>query len=439
VGEHCHGATTTAAALVLAGAAAACVPALPKKRSWISDELTRRVGDGLRAEGADRDVRLPPSIALDKVLTADGAVAVALWNNAAFQADLTQLGFARADLADAGALQNPILSLLFPIGTKQLELTVRLGLGVLLHRPSRVAAATHDASRVAEELVQHGLDLARDVRLAYVDAVLADDLEVLARDAQAIWAELLLIAEGRLLEGDASAREIESARADARAAQSDADAASSGAALARNRLANLLGLSPTTTLQLDPEPAMAVTGDLARWTQIAMAARPDLRAAELAIEAAGERAGLERRRIFDLIAILDVNGTGWEVGPGIELPIPLLDQRQGGRIRAAAELERASWRYVAKQREIEREVIDAHVRLGRATSALAIWTNEVVPGREESLRLARLGYERGEESHLVVLETARDLVDARRKRAELAAERRRAAVELERAAGGRAP
>jgi hypothetical protein len=58
-------------------------------------------------------------------VTADEAVAVALWNNAAFQASLNDLGFARADLAEAGLLANPVLSLLLPVGPKQLEATLR--------------------------------------------------------------------------------------------------------------------------------------------------------------------------------------------------------------------------------------------------------------------------------------------------------------------------
>ncbi len=60
--------------------------------------------------------QLPPGVSLDDGLTQTEAVAVALWNNAAFQASLTELGFARADLADAGLLRNPVLSLLFPVG-----------------------------------------------------------------------------------------------------------------------------------------------------------------------------------------------------------------------------------------------------------------------------------------------------------------------------------
>ena len=45
---------------------------------------------------------LPAGVRIDDGLSRDEAVAIALWNNAAFQVSVSQLGFARADLVDAG-------------------------------------------------------------------------------------------------------------------------------------------------------------------------------------------------------------------------------------------------------------------------------------------------------------------------------------------------
>ena len=93
-------------------------------------------------------------------MSRDEAVAIALWNNAAFQVSVSQLGFARADLVDAGMIANPVLSLLFPVGPKQLEATLRWPVEVLWERPRRVAAAQLSLDAAAEGLVQSGLDLA---------------------------------------------------------------------------------------------------------------------------------------------------------------------------------------------------------------------------------------------------------------------------------------
>ena len=96
-----------------------------------------------------------------------------IWNNAQFQADLAAIGFARADLVEAGLIRNPVLSLLFTLGPKQLEATLNLPIDFLLQRPKRISAAKLDAEIVADNLIQHGLNLTRDVLLAYTDLVLS--------------------------------------------------------------------------------------------------------------------------------------------------------------------------------------------------------------------------------------------------------------------------
>ncbi len=402
----------------------------------MSDELARRTGHRLRGNAADRSFEAT-GVNLADGMSADEAVAIALWNNGAFQADLAQLGIARADLADAGLLQNPVLSLLFPVGTKQLELAITMGLGWLWQRPSRVAAARFDAKKVAEQLVQHGLDLARDVRLAHAEVLLAEDLVALARDAAEVTTQLKAVADARLREGDVSQREVLAAGADARIAEVELEKARATAIISRAKLRALIGIGRDRELALSDSAPVFSPGELQPWMAIAVAARPDLRAAEMAVEAAGKRAGLERARMFDISGIFDVKESGRQIGPGIELPIPIFDVRQAGRLRARAELERTAWEYVEHRRTVEREISEAHARAAIASAALAILDNDVVPDRAEGLRLAELSYQRGEESRLVVLEASRSWIDARKQRAEQAAELRRATAELERAAGGR--
>ena len=58
------------------------------------------------ARATDTAAAIPPGVTLDDGLTQDEAVAIALWNNADFRVQLTDLGFARADLLEAGLLQQ---------------------------------------------------------------------------------------------------------------------------------------------------------------------------------------------------------------------------------------------------------------------------------------------------------------------------------------------
>src|SRR6185436_11477903 len=113
----------------------------------------------------------------------DEAVSLALSNNPAFQDVLVDLGFSQADLIQAGLLTNPSFSILFPWGPKQLEFTATFPLEALWLRPRRVALARVQADRVAETLVQQGLNLIRDVRVAYSDLLLARERARLANEA----------------------------------------------------------------------------------------------------------------------------------------------------------------------------------------------------------------------------------------------------------------
>ena len=134
---------------------------------------------GLRLEGQSA---LPPDVNLADGLTQEEAVAIALWNSPSFQATLADLGVARADLAEAGLLRNPIFSLLFPIGPKQLEFTLQYPFDLLVQRPARVAAAKLNAQAIGERLVWDALSLVAQVRTAHADAVVADRRLTLAAE-----------------------------------------------------------------------------------------------------------------------------------------------------------------------------------------------------------------------------------------------------------------
>src|SRR5262245_50681307 len=118
--------------------------------------IRARTAAGIRLAG---DEPLPPDVNLTDGLTQEEAVAIALWNSPSFQATLADLGIARADLAEAGLLRNPIFSLLFPLGPKQLEFTLQYPFDALIQRPKRVAAARLNARAIGERLVWDALAL----------------------------------------------------------------------------------------------------------------------------------------------------------------------------------------------------------------------------------------------------------------------------------------
>ncbi len=428
------------AAIVLLSALLSSCAHSPHNRVYVSQALTERTGHDLDAVVKSDAFKLPGKISLADGLTEDEAVAIALWNNAQFQADLTELGFARADLIEAGLLRNPMLSLLFPVGPKQLEATLSLPIDLLWQRPKRVAAAKLDAERIAENLVQHGLDLARDVMIAYADLALADERKSLAEENARLQREIASIAAARLRAGDISELEESASCLEALRAQEISLRRTQEADLAKARFTTLLGFAArdtTFTLASAPETELS-SRTFAELMNAAFASRPDLRAAELVIEAAGKRLGWERVKIFTLTGVLDANGAGkegFEMGPGAQIELPLFNWNNGKTARAQAQIEQAARQYLAAKHRIALEVKVAHTDYLAAQQALALCHTQWVPAAIEAASRAQKAYAAGEVSYLFVLEINRQLLDARLREVEAAADLHRAEARLKHSVG----
>ena len=277
----------------------------------ISTDLEHRTGHTL-TNAKPGEIIIPTSVSFDDGLSEDEAVTLALWNNAAFQETLADLGLSRADLVQAGMLPNPTLSMLFPVGAKPFELTAKYPIEALWLRPRRVAVAKLDYERTAQRLVQSGLDLIRDVRLACADLTLADQRLALAETTVKLNQGITAQAQARLRAGEATELEANSASIDTLQAQEQATRAGQDARLARERLRFMVGLGLeqwSSVWQGSPLPVSAVP-DASLLVTSALAARPDLRASELGLEAAGQRLGLAKSEIYTFSLALNAKEVG---------------------------------------------------------------------------------------------------------------------------------
>ena len=413
------------------------------ERTHLSGEFQQRSGQVIRVDSAATN-QLPPDVELANGVTPDEAVATALWNNAAFQENLSKLGLARGDLAQAGLLSNPSFSILFPLGPKQIEFAATFPLEAVWLRPRRMAIAKLDAERIADGLIQNGLDLIRDVRIALSDLELARDRLSMNVEAVALQERIEKITRDRERAGESSALETAAAQVELARAHDDTRRMGHDLIVARERLLFLLGWNGANTqLNFDSNAVpSALSSPLAELESRALAARPDLRACELAVESAAKRAGLAKAEIFTLSGIIDANGSGsqgFEIGPGAQLAIPVFNQNQAGRARAKAELERAVWNCIGTQQRIRLEVREAYTRHQQAAEALDNWRNRLVPSLQELVRRSERAFALGDLSPLALQDHARQLVSAKVREAELAADLRRAWAELERSVGTRLP
>ena len=424
--------------LVLAVLAFAGCASPGSLRPTVSRQLQDRTGHPLDTAAPAGSLRLPPGVSLDRPLSDGEAVAIALWNNAMFQQLLSELGITQADIIAAGQLTNPTLLVLFPLGPKQLEFTARFPSEVLWLRKRRVAAAEAQAQEVAERMVQGGLDLVRDVQLACADLRMAEGAARLSQDTAGVLKQLAALAESRLRAGDLSELEATTARVAALNAEQDWVRARANIELARGRLGILLGLerdaSSLTLASPSPRPAR-IGRNIEELTVDALANRPDLRAAELAIEAAGKRAGLARQEIYHIAPLLDSNGSGstFEIGPGVEFALPIFHQNPGGKAVADAQWERTLRRYVVVRQQIRLEVQQARVRAEQALEVLRVWDDQVQPPLEATVQMARRGVEAGDLPPIQALDAERILLAATQNRLLAVADWERARAELERA------
>jgi cobalt-zinc-cadmium efflux system outer membrane protein len=414
---------------------AGCNVQSPYDRFYVSAGIRERTAYQLGQAAKPGQFSLPEGVSLDDGLTEDEAVAIALWNNARLQADLTALGFARADLIEAHMLPNPVFSLLFPVGPKLLEADLEWPVDVLWQRPHRIAAAELDAKSVAENLIADGLGLVRDVQTTYWQLWSARQRVRLAEENNQLQAQIANIVRGQLRAGDISASEVQAAFLHSLKTADALKRSSNEAELLEQQLNSLLGAaSENVTLDLSvDEGTPESVGPKEELLKTAFAARPDLRAAELAIEAAGKRLGWERSKVYNLIAIIDAKDEGEDsltVGPGLAAEIPVFNQNNGNIARAAAELEQATRQYEALRQKIILQVQQARSQYTAARETFDLWTSEIIPSLQEKVEQTRRSYEAGDVLRTSVLEARRELVQAKMHQTDLAADLHRSAAEL---------
>ncbi|MBL9166463.1 MAG: TolC family protein [Verrucomicrobiales bacterium] len=415
----------------------------PKEnRGAVSAELQRRTGFDLPAPSDDRP-SFPPSVTLEDGLSEDEVVTLALWKNAAFQEMLADLGLSWADVVQAGMLPNPTLSMLLPIGAKPLELTAKYPVEAIWLRPRRIAAAKLDYDRATQRLVQSGLDLIRDARLACTDLTLARERLELAQTLRVLAEGLLTQTQARLRSGEASELEATSGQIEVSQAREQSNRATHEHLLALERVKSMAGLGmESRSVELHSSPLeVSHIPELNLLLTNALSARPDFYAARLGLEAAGSRVGLARSEVYTLTAALNAKevGNDFLTGPALDVSIPIINQNQGGVALAKAKFEKASRQYLALRDRIMLEVREAHTRLAQAQESYESWQTQILPSLEEAVLLAERSVAAGNETSRTVLENGRKLADARLKSATAAAELRRARAELERSVGQRLP
>lgn len=410
--------------------------------STVSAHLTQRFGHPVPCHTGPEVVTLPPGASLDDGITEDEAVAIALWNNAAFQELLADIGLARGDLIQAGLLPNPEFIYFFQVPDKPFKYAFELPIEAIWLRPIRVKTAAHEADRTAQRLTQAGLDLMRDVRQAYADVVLAHERVRVANEGVNLRGQIATFAEKRFKAGDASEQEAATGKIDAAQAEQDATRIGYEVLVLEERLRNLMGIGLLRgPLPLDPSPLPPCrTFDPDTLTHEAMASRPDALAAAEAVAAAEARLRFAKLGWVRLLGIADATSgraTGHEFGPALRFTVPLFNWNQGTLARAEAELERAVRNQKTVAYQIILDVQRAYLQYQQACAELEVLRSKVRPEVDGAVRRAQAAYREGNVPIFIVLETTRQRLDTYLREASLSGDVRRFWAELERSVGRR--
>lgn len=325
---------------------------------------------------------------LEKPLSADDAVQIALLNNPGLQAAFNTLGIAEADRVAAGRLPNPGFSIgrLTRGSEVEWERSLHLNLARLLTMPMRADIEQRLFEQTRRELVLEVLRLAAETRRAWVAAVAAGQTaqyQQQAMEAADAGAEL-----ARRMAQVGNWSKLKQAReqsfyADAALAVARAEQAKGQA---RERLVRLMGLPGAEKLHLperlpDLPAALPALPDV---EQQAMASRIDLQMTKLQTEALAKNLGLTRSTRFINVLELGIinNGSNEEPqqrGYEISFELPLFDWGQTRVVQAESRYRQALERARETAVNARSEVREAYAMQQGQYAIARHLRDEVVP------------------------------------------------------------
>ncbi len=400
----------TLASVLLLG----CVPSARELRAPIDADLEHKLG-APRVPASEIDALLA------KPIDETAAVRIALATSPRLAAALDELGIAGSELASATVLGPTAVDVQLRFGSHDHEYeldAIQPVLG-LIEMPRRRAAARADIAGARATAEAAALQLAAHVEIAWHDLLAAQqELELRrtafdAADAAATLRERMHAAGNTTDLAQARDRD---AREQARVALGRAEAAIE---LRREALNALLGLSGdrtkwTATGALRELPVEPPQLDALETT--AVAASLPLAAERAHAEAAANTLGVEGMRAFvpelGIGASVIDRDAGAEVGPAIRLGLPLFDQRQGPRARAAAELHHAEHETEAVAVELRARARAVRVEALAAYAEARHLRDVVLPLRQQIVDETLLHYNAMDADPFQLILARRELADA---------------------------
>ncbi len=366
---------------------------------------------------------LPAALALDQ------AIAWALEKSPVLAASGSRAEAASANRSQAGAFPNPELSIEAEniYGDDELEgmdsAEITYGVEQLVELPgkrgSRVNIAESERARSYFKRDAAQLDLIRDVTIAYVELVAAQQELSILEEERGLAAEVRDSVAAKVEAGKEPPIQKNKAQIELSSSEIALDRARRMAIAKKQTLAALMG-SDTTDFAVQSGSLPAVTEPEPLETyQAHVAQTPDAQTLEADVTQAQAALSLEKANVLpDPTLSLGMkqfreDDTQAFVA-GVSLPIPVFNINRAGIARAGHELNAAKLDQRSGQLSLQTALIETYGNFTSAYREASALQASVLPGAEEAFQFARGGYDAGKFGYLEVLDAQRTLFDARR-------------------------
>jgi len=364
----------------------------------------------------------PTPVASRRSITISDAVAIFLRQNLQLVAARYDIDIADADKLTARLRPNPAISVGFsdiPLSrlsfvnpqTYSYGVSQTFELGGKRNKRIETANANSEVTRAEFEMVVW--QATNDLKKKFYAVVLAQSLLNLAKENQKTFAEVIkdtaeLVQAGEIAGLDLTRLEVEQLKFDTDVANSERDYEVTLRDLRVALGGDYRAMEIDVSGSLDPEP---YNFSLKELVDEAMAARPDLRAAQLSERAADAAIRLQNaQRIPDLTlggGIDQIPSGGSTYNFGVGIPLPIHDRNQGERAKALIEKSKAQNQQHVVTNQILGDVDKALVAFQIQKRRVELYRNGVLTKVDNIQKLTEFSLKAGESSTLELLDAIR--------------------------------
>jgi outer membrane protein, heavy metal efflux system len=381
--------------------------------------------------------------AIDEALTTNPTLIVLRKQYEAVRQRPAQERYLRPPTLETQIWQWP-LTTVNPLNTNMYMFTIQQEVPGRGKRELRAAVAEKDAELASAEIAVRARDVMKDVTRWYANLVVARRAIDIHLQSVELLRQLADASTIKYAAGRSSQQDVLKAIAEMSKLHEDLVMHEESAATAAAQLNTLLDRDPDAPIGALDEPRETVSlPPSAELQRLALNRQPELRAAQLGVDRAKASLTVITRDYkpdFFLgggYMLMPREAGAWTASIGITWPNApwsrgALDAKTA---EASAEIEAAAARIHDVERQIRLSVHEAYIRAVAAGQRASLLRTTVVPQSEQTLEVARVGYQTDRVDFLSLVDNQRALLDARLNYFRALSDRELALADLSRAVG----